>query len=518
MKKLTKFIVSLFIVSISLLNITSVSAASSVTLVGKTTDAYYANYNYGTDNLMWANKFVLKDSNGVSRVGECITPAKDQPSAGTYTNISEISDKTLIKILYFSSQTGYGEDLAQKVYTKSHGKSDKQGEIILTHVAAAKRYAEIAHLDRDIWARGANQTLINDAQSLINEVSSKELPVGIKGYIVNPGNDKQLFAYIVSTSGKLRLVKKSSKTTNKSLSGAIYNVYSDSALKNKIGSFTTDKDGNTNAIIVNPGKYYVREEKAPAGFELDTTVYAVNVETGKEAVYSVKDNPIEKGKVKLKKTSSDKKSYDMSGAVYTVYKDKDLKDKVGDLTTDKNGDSNTLELDAGTYYVKETKAPKGFAIDPNVSSFTLKNGETKVINKTDSLLKGKLYLIKTSSEETTLSLAGAIYYVYTDSNLTNKIGELTTDETGTTNTLEVDAGTYYVKEITAPNGFDLDNEVKTVVVSPNETAKVTSVDRLLPQSPQTGIMDYLLPTLIISTLSGSGLYLLYKKKNKLMAI
>ena len=151
MKRLTRFIVSLFIVSISLLNMPSANAASSVTLVGKTKDAYYANYNYGTDNSMWANKFVLKDANGVTRVGECITPAKDQPGAGTYSNVSEITDQTLIKILYFSSQTGYGEDLAQKVYTKSHGKSDKQGEIIYIGKAddIHKRLKQHRHLEAE---------------------------------------------------------------------------------------------------------------------------------------------------------------------------------------------------------------------------------------------------------------------------------------------------------------------------------------------------------------------------------
>lgn len=52
------------------------------------------------------------------------------------------------------------------------------------------------------------------------------------------------------------------------------------------------------------------------------------------------------------------------------------------LTTDGNGNTNTVELRAGTYYVKETKAPKGFQLDKTVHTLTVKAGE-------DYYLKGQ---------------------------------------------------------------------------------------------------------------------------------
>ncbi|MFR3347934.1 MAG: prealbumin-like fold domain-containing protein [Mediterraneibacter faecis] len=55
----------------------------------------------------------------------------------------------------------------------------------------------------------------------------------------------------------------------------------------------------------------------------------------------------------------------MKDATYGVYSEKSLSgaSKVGTLITDANGDSNTLTLTAGTYYVKEVTAPKGYALD-----------------------------------------------------------------------------------------------------------------------------------------------------------
>lgn len=38
--------------------------------------------------------------------------------------------------------------------------------------------------------------------------------------------------------------------------------------------------------------------------------------------------------------------------------------RVGVLKTDAKGDSNVLSLQAGTYFVKEIKAPKGYALNP----------------------------------------------------------------------------------------------------------------------------------------------------------
>ena len=46
------------------------------------------------------------------------------------------------------------------------------------------------------------------------------------------------------------------------------------------------------------------------------------------------------------------------------------------------------------------------------------------------------------------SLAGAVYGVYTEWDCINQVGTLTTDEWGNTNTVELNAGTYYVKGAT----------------------------------------------------------------------
>lgn len=97
--------------------------------------------------------------------------------------------------------------------------------------------------------------------------------------------------------------------------------------------------------------------------------------------------------------------------------------------------------------------------------------------------KGSARLVKTSSQaavtggNSCYSLKGAKYGVYSDSKCKNKVGTLTTDGKGNTKELELKAGTYYVKETKAPEGFVLDTEVYTVQVAPGGTAELQVADK-----------------------------------------
>ncbi len=77
--------------------------------------------------------------------------------------------------------------------------------------------------------------------------------------------------------------------------------------------------------------------------------------------------------------------YSLAGAEFGVYSSASLSgaSRVGIFTTDANGNSNTLTLNAGTYYVRELKAPKGFAIDPATKTITVTSGKTTTIEFAD---------------------------------------------------------------------------------------------------------------------------------------
>lgn len=102
-----------------------------------------------------------------------------------------------------------------------------------------------------------------------------------------------------------------------------------------------------------------------------------------DVVYSIW-NPL--GKLQIKKTSANtsitdnNSCYSLANAVYGVYKSesdaKNDKNRVSSLKTNENGWSNTIELNADTYYLKEVTPPKGYALSSAVNKITVTAGKT----------------------------------------------------------------------------------------------------------------------------------------------
>ena len=74
----------------------------------------------------------------------------------------------------------------------------------------------------------------------------------------------------------------------------------------------------------------------------------------------------------------------MAGATYGVFADKGCTDRLATLTTDKNGNTETVEVKAGTVYIKELSAPAGFTLDKNVYPLTVKAGKTATLKVSDT--------------------------------------------------------------------------------------------------------------------------------------
>lgn len=157
--------------------------------------------------------------------------------------------------------------------------------------------------------------------------------------------------------------------------------------------------------------------------------------------------------------------YSLEGAEYTVYRDEAMTDVVGTITTDAAGKGSLANLNAGEYYLKETKAPKGYALADEVTKFSIVADATTEKTVQD----GAKYTIDPLSvqkvdKDTGLpkaggnaTLAGAefqiAYYAgqYTKDNLPEKptrVWNVRTDENGLINLENANEATekYLVKE------------------------------------------------------------------------
>lgn len=223
-----------------------------------------------------------------------------------------------------------------------------------------------------------------------------------------------------------------------------------------------------------------------------------------------------KGKLCIKKTSANpaitdnNPCYSLQGAEYGVYKTeadaKANKNKVNTLTIGKYDSSekykdwsNEIELDAGTYYLKETKNPKGYALNNSVVSVVVKanesswigsNGEFKDYPQADpvGILLGKVDKETNKNKpQGSASLAGAEFTVKYYKGLYDsdpaKSGQiparswvLKTDKDGFAyldsdykvsgddfymfgNIATIPVGTITIQETKAPTGYFINNEV-----------------------------------------------------------
>ena len=120
-------------------------------------------------------------------------------------------------------------------------------------------------------------------------------------------------------------------------------------------------------------------------------------------------------------------------------------------------------------------ANDGFAVDRSkgqiIARFSVSyNGNLTLLKET---LNNK-HLVDLCPEN--YSLAGATYRVSGSPAMDQNAGELVVNADGTSNTISLPSGTYYVKEITAPRGYNLDTNVYTVTVTSGETATLRVKD------------------------------------------
>lgn len=77
--------------------------------------------------------------------------------------------------------------------------------------------------------------------------------------------------------------------------------------------------------------------------------------------------------------------YKLEGAQYGLYTDAGATNQINTLTIGSNGWSNTVTgLTAGTYYIKEIKAPEGYALDPNIKAVTVNGGSKATVEFSDN--------------------------------------------------------------------------------------------------------------------------------------
>ncbi len=263
------------------------------------------------------------------------------------------------------------------------------------------------HVDYDEISKNIQDKLYADAQAFA-KVNKDHYDCG--GYIyVGEGQDLgQFWAKLAVGNGKIQKSSSNTAVTQSndcySLSGATYGVYSDKGCTKSVATLTTDSNGNTDTVELRAATYFVKETKAPEGFQLDKNVYTLTVKAGETATLKASDTPkvtdtlVELSKIDMetsKSTAQGNASLEGAEFVWKYYDgyytkdnlpseptrtwttktiaEKDSKNEVhyitrladaykvsGDSSYTQNG---TICLPLGTITVEEKTAPKGYLLE-----------------------------------------------------------------------------------------------------------------------------------------------------------
>ena len=193
--------------------------------------------------------------------------------------------------------------------------------------------------------------------------------------------------------------------------------------------------------------------------------------------------------------------FSLAGATFGIFRDAACSVSAGTtIVTNASGYGISAPLPSGTYYVKETGAPMGYDLNSTVYTVTVFSGQTSRVNGAGGQVpnapsKGRIDLVKKSHNPSlsegneSYSLAGAIYSVYADAALTQRVAALTTDAGGTAISGELNAGTYYVKETQSAPGYALDPSTYQVAVRPRQTVRVNASTGYVTDRPQHNPLD-----------------------------
>ena len=294
--------------------------------------------------------------------------------------------------------------------------------------------------------------------------------------------------------------------------GAVYNVYAGADIVAADGSIiyqngalvkeglTTGEDGSATLDNLNIGTYVVIETQAPdklvcTGESQTVTLSAAgeNEEVSFSTVTFTNDR--QKASVSLVKQDGETRQ-PLAGAVFGMYAGNDivsadgnvivrkdtLIEKVATGTDGKAGYTADLPVN-NSYYIKELQAPQMYVLNTSdVYSFAFNyagDKEKKIEfthTFTDERVRVNIHLTKEDSEtgknaQGDATLEGAVYGLYAREAIgypdgssgilypkDAQVATLTTDKSGNASVSGLYPGKYYVKEITPPAGYVLDEE------------------------------------------------------------
>ena len=433
--------------------------------------------------------------NGESWNAYCVDPSLTKPDKGMY-KVYEVG-VYIGKVMYYmygapgwDTKLGCLGDKSMHQYVNEQGYTSEGGYVTVCHyllatLAETQKLGGTGYSDSPNWVQGLATVLVNGAPNP---------PKGFHCYFAFSYEKNHSWQNVwgwkmTPPPYRVTLEKKSTVATDtRSMDGIKYGLYN---TENKlIATYTLGANGKTKAIDIYKGagsiagsydavvtengtiwlewwssltsqNWYFKELNTNSNYAVKSTVsvpngnwtsdvakYNITVRQGENTTGNASDAPVY-GKIEVFKYADNDKNKPLSGAEFTVYSDPNCTQAIGKMGyndpnghheyTSPKGFATYTGLAPGTYYVKETKAPKGYktnnttyTVNLNVPGGQVSWGDVymgyvfdpvyyfdKTLNATD---RANLHLTSTSSGNLSAEDINLMFRHYIRSGLTNEVG------------------------------------------------------------------------------------------------
>jgi len=315
------------------------------------------------------------------------------------------------------------------------------------------------------------------------------------------------------------IVEKVCAVTGRRLAGAVFEVRD--ALGNVVYIITTTANGRGASRELPLGTFTIVEIYAPTGFILNPTPHHVTLTAESQYVaviheFLTVENERIRGDIRIIKICS-VTDEPLAEATFALYQNGV---RIATATTNEYGIAEFLDVLFGEYEIKELYAPHGFVLSDEVVQVSISNnGEVIIIEFVNEPIRGDIRIVKICSVTGRL-LANAVFGLYQDG---VRIATATTNEYGITEFLDVLFGEFEIREIYAPDGFVLSDEVIEVNISENGAvieitfANEPYVPYIPEPAPQTGESGFIVLGLVIIGIVPLAIVAMFKgnKRDKL---
>lgn len=130
--------------------------------------------------------------------------------------------------------------------------------------------------------------------------------------------------------------------------------------------------------------------------------------------------------------------------------------------TDAKGNLNFDKLDLGNYTLIESSVPDGYIIEKASYNITVKRNQTTKVEVKNTKVKGVLQITKIEKTAKT-PIAGAVFEIYDANN--KVVAKITSNENGIATSPELEKGSYTYKEVSVPDGYIMDTQVKNFSIT-----------------------------------------------------